>query len=51
MRQLIALREQWLSLCVQLGGAAGTLASLGGQDVDELAMIERSVRWLRAHLR
>jgi sugar phosphate isomerase/epimerase len=26
------------------------LASLGGQDVDELAMIERSVRWLRGHL-
>ena len=26
------------------------LASLGGEDVDELAMIERSVGWLRAHL-
>ena len=26
------------------------LASLGGEDVDELAMIERSVAWLRAHL-
>ena len=26
------------------------LASLGGEEVDELAMIERSVRWLRAHL-
>jgi 3-oxoisoapionate decarboxylase len=26
------------------------LASLGGEDVDELAMIERSIGWLRAHL-
>jgi sugar phosphate isomerase/epimerase len=26
------------------------LASLGGSDVDELAMIERSVGWLRGHL-
>lgn len=26
------------------------LASLGGDDVDELAMIERSVDWLRSHL-
>ncbi len=26
------------------------LASLGGGEVDELAMIERSVRWLRAHV-
>lgn len=26
------------------------LAALGGKDVDELAMIERSVAWLRAHL-
>ena len=26
------------------------LASLGGGDVDELAMIERSVAWLRAHV-
>jgi sugar phosphate isomerase/epimerase len=26
------------------------LASLGGGDVDELAMIERSVEWLRAHV-
>jgi sugar phosphate isomerase/epimerase len=26
------------------------LASLGGQDVDELAMIERSIGWLRGHL-
>jgi sugar phosphate isomerase/epimerase len=26
------------------------LASLGGGQVDELAMIERSVRWLRAHV-
>jgi 3-oxoisoapionate decarboxylase len=26
------------------------LASLGGEDVDELAMIERSVGWLRSHL-
>lgn len=26
------------------------LASLGGREVDELAMIERSVRWLRAHV-
>lgn len=26
------------------------LASLGGQDVDELAMVERSVAWLREHV-
>jgi sugar phosphate isomerase/epimerase len=26
------------------------LASLGGGEVDELAMIERSIRWLRAHV-
>ena len=26
------------------------LASLGGGPVDELAMIERSVAWLRAHV-
>jgi len=26
------------------------LASLGGEDVDELAMVERSLDWLRAHL-
>lgn len=26
------------------------LASLGEGDVDELAMIERSVRWLREHM-
>lgn len=32
------------------GPVAVELASLGGTDVDELAMIERSVRWLRANL-
>ncbi|MFP5343319.1 MAG: sugar phosphate isomerase/epimerase family protein, partial [Candidatus Limnocylindria bacterium] len=26
------------------------LASLGPDDVDEMAMIERSIRWLREHL-
>ncbi len=26
------------------------LASLGGDDVDELAMVERSLDWLRANL-
>ncbi len=32
------------------GPVAVELASLGGADVDELGMIERSVRWLRANL-
>lgn len=32
------------------GAVCVELASLGGEDVDELAMIERSVGWLRAHL-
>ena len=32
------------------GAVCVELASLGGDDVDELAMIERSVGWLRAHL-
>ncbi len=32
------------------GAVCVELASLGGSDVDELAMIERSVSWLRAHL-
>ena len=32
------------------GAVCVELASLGGEDVDELAMIERSVDWLRSHL-
>jgi 3-oxoisoapionate decarboxylase len=32
------------------GAVCVELASLGGQDVDELAMIERSIGWLRGHL-
>ena len=32
------------------GAVCVELASLGGEDVDEFAMIERSVGWLRAHL-
>ena len=32
------------------GAVCVELASLGGEDVDELAMIERSVGWLRSHL-
>ena len=32
------------------GAVCVELASLGGQDVDELAMIERSIIWLRGHL-
>jgi len=32
------------------GAVCVELASLGGEDVDELAMIERSIVWLRDHL-
>jgi len=32
------------------GAVCVELASLGGDDVDELAMIERSIGWLRSHL-
>lgn len=54
-----ALGEGSLDLAVQLAVLAGTgfdgpvcveLAALGGQQVDELAMVERSVAWLRSNL-
>lgn len=52
VRQLRALREQRLSLCVQLGGAAGTLAALGGQGLlvadllaEELGLAAPDLPW------
>ncbi len=42
-----------LGILAQAGYAGAVcveLASLGGGEVDELAMIERSVAWLRRHL-